>query len=224
MKRKKGSIILKILVGAVFVLALFMGVCEAMLDDISGGIVRLHVIANSDSAFDQAVKLKARDALLAESVRLSGEEEIDLTFVQTHRAELTNAVNRILEESGCAYRASIVTGRFSFPTKSYENITLPKGEYDAVRVILGTGSGENWWCVMYPPLCFTESAKGALTEESEEKLSGTMSDAGYALISDETPKLKPAFKAVELWQSFKEKVREKFPRPNKSGKRMVKAG
>lgn len=224
MKRKKGGIILKIFIGVLFIFVAFMGICEAIFTDISGGIVRLHVIANSDSTFDQEVKLKARDALLKESVRLSGEEEIDLAFVQTHREKLTRVVNHVLEENGCAYRANIVTGRFSFPTKAYENITLPKGEYDAVRVILGAGSGENWWCVMYPPLCFTESAKGAMTKENEEKLSDAMSDAGYALISDETPNIRPAFKAVELWQGFKEKIAKAFPRQNKSGKRMVKVG
>lgn len=224
MKRKKGTVILKIFGGLILAFTLFMGICEAISEDISDGIVRLHVIANSNSEFDQTVKLKARDALLQESARLSGEEEIDLAFAEHYRTELTAAVNAVLKENGCDYTCSLVTGRFSFPTKSYENITLPKGEYDAVRVILGTGSGENWWCVMYPPLCFTESARGSISEENEAKLSDAMSETGYAMISGEEPELKPAFKAVELWHDFKETVAEKFGRRNKSGKRMVRAG
>lgn len=185
---------------------MLMGICEAISDDISSGIVRLHIVANSDSELDQSVKLAVRDRLLLVAEELAGTSEIDLDFAKRHKAELLKAADSVLKEKGCAYSCTIETGNFHFPTKAYENITLPEGNYDAVRVILGTGGGQNWWCVMYPPLCFTDSAKGEISSENKEKLSEMMGSAEYSMISDENIQLKPVFKAVEIWQNVKEKA------------------
>ena len=212
MKRKTIS---KLFFAVFLVAVVFMGICEAILVDNSSGIVRLHVIANSDSEKDQTVKLAVRDALLSLSEELSGNSELSLAFADEHKAELTAAANAVLLEHGCNYSCEVVTGNFHFPTKSYENITLPEGDYDAVRVVLGTGSGQNWWCVMYPPLCFTDSAKGAVSDENKEKLSELMGSAEYQMISDENIQVKPAFKAVEIWQSLKEKASQTLDLSNK---------
>ncbi len=207
MKHKKGTYFLKIVVGFIISIALFMGICEAISEDISSGIVRLHVIANSNSAYDQRVKLLVRDAILEESARLAQSEDVTLSFIDTNRAQLIEAANAALEREGADYRCQIQTGRFSFPTKRYESVTLPAGDYDAVRVVLGAGDGENWWCVMYPPLCFQGASAGALNEDSEAVLSGNMSPQSYAMIKSEAPRLRPAFRALELWQALKERVR-----------------
>lgn len=203
MKKKKGHIFLKVLCIFVFCGVLLMGFCEAIAEDLSGNIVRLHVIANSNSNFDQEVKLLARDIILKEATALAQTETVTPELVETNKEALQEAVNQMLREKDVAYTCQIVTGRFSFPEKTYENITLPRGDYDAVRVILGEGKGENWWCVMYPPLCFTESAAGTA---SEELLGDILSPVTETVISEEHIKLKPALKAVELWRLLKKKT------------------
>ncbi len=202
MKQKKGHIFVKIICIIAFCAVAFMGFCEAISEDLSQNLVRIHVIANSDSDFDQRVKLLVRDCIIKEANTLTGENPLTLSFAKLHKSELEAVANRVLAEQRADYTCKVETGRFSFPTKIYENITLPQGDYDAVRVILGKGEGENWWCVMYPPLCFTESAKGMATEA----LSDSLSAMSGAVIDNEKIELKPAFKAVELWQAFKKKV------------------
>lgn len=203
MKSKKGGIFLKVLWVAVFCLVAFMGFCEAVSEDLTGSIVRIHVIANSNSAYDQNVKLAVRDIILKEANALSGSDSPSLSLVESRKAELENVVNAYLRGQGIDYTCSFLTGRFYFPAKSYENITLPQGEYDALRVVLGAGEGENWWCVMYPPLCFTDSAKGAV---AKEELQGVISPVSGAVISEEHITLKPALKCLDLWQAFKKKM------------------
>ena len=100
-------------------------------------------------------------------------------------------------------------GRFYFPTKTYENITLPAGDYDAVRILIGEGAGQNWWCVMYPPLCFTSETKGEMPQEELEKLRQSMSSENFDLIQNEEQLvIKPSFKIVELWQELKHRLQQ----------------
>ena len=103
---------------------------------------------------------------------------------------------------------AIITDDFYFPTKEYENITLPSGNYDAVKIVLGEGKGQNWWCVMYPPLCFSESSIGVADGKSQHILKESMGDISYEIISDESVKTVPAFKVVEMWQNLKEKIKK----------------
>ena len=183
MKRKTIS---KLFFAVFLVAVVFMGICEAISVDISSGIVRLHVIANSDSEKDQTVKLAVRDALLSLSEELSGNSELSLAFADEHKAELTAAANAVLLEHGCNYSCEVVTGNFHFPTKSYENITLPEGDYDAVRVVLGTGSGQNWWCVMYPNMCFQGSMYEVIDEKAETSLQEVLTQEEYDSIIEDS--------------------------------------
>ncbi len=199
MKRK---IISKLFLAVILVFVAFMSICEAVSENISDGIVRLHIIANSNLEKDQMVKLKVRDKITEYAKNY---ENIDVEFVNAHISEIKEIADNVLAENGFLYESKVYTGKFNFPTKTYENITLPKGEYDAVKIVLGEGGGENWWCVMFPPLCFTENAKGKLSESDEQKLKRTMSDAEYEIISNEKIEFKPAFRALELWAEFKEK-------------------
>ncbi len=202
----KRGVFLKLFAVVLLCIVALVGVCEAVLKEVSGGIVRLHVIANSDSPQDQAVKLLVRDEVLRVSRELSGGAVMGLSFAELHQDLLTDAANHVLEENNCDYTCRIETGNFSFPTRKYESLTLPAGNYDAVRIILGGGNGQNWWCVMYPPLCFTEHAAGALSSEQQAQLSNAMGEAGYRLVSDESIVLEPAFKALEIWQSIKKRL------------------
>lgn len=121
-------------------------------------LVRLHVSANSESLHDQQVKMRVRDELLAylepQLVGVAGREEAIAT-IKTQLGQLTAIAANCLQQQGEEYGASLQVGEFNFPAKHYGPFTLPAGRYQALNVTLGTGSGRNWWCVVFPPLCLT---------------------------------------------------------------------
>lgn len=168
---------------------------EAISKDLSSGIVRLHILANSDSAEDQNLKLKVRDKLLAES-----KNKPNLLT----DAEIEAICETEIKENGYDYAVTVQRGRFAFPRKTYDNLTLPAGTYNAVRVLIGDGEGQNWWCVMYPPLCFTGSTGGSLDADALNTLQHTISPESYAMVTEGNAiTVKPSFKLVELWNELK---------------------
>ena len=205
----KRGIFFKVFVAVLLSMLALLGVCEAISKEVSGGIVRLHVIANSNRQHDQAVKLLVRDEVLRVSKELSEGKAFGLSFAQLHEDLLIGAANHILKENNCDYTCRLETGNFFFPTRKYESLTLPAGNYDAVRIILGEGNGENWWCVMYPPLCFTQYATDALTKEQHQQLLHALGETGYRLATEESIVIKPAFKAVEIWENVKRRLTQK---------------
>jgi len=168
---------------------------ESVSRELAENIVRLHIIANSDSQEDQSLKLALRDRLLKESKStdtLLTDEEI-LLHCQDE-----------VEAQGYDYPVSLQRGYFNFPKKRYDNLTLPAGNYNAVRIIIGNGQGENWWCVMYPPLCFTAETGGKLDDDDLASLQNALSPETYDLICEsDSITIKPSFKLVELWQQFR---------------------
>lgn len=132
-------------------------------------VFRLHVIANSDSAEDQAAKLRVRDAILAyERARMEDAETAEEARARLMEdgAGLLFAAERALAECGMDYGASLEIGTFPFPQREYGAEVYPAGEYAALRVVLGAGKGQNWWCVMFPPLCILELPGGEMTMRS----------------------------------------------------------
>ncbi|MGE5592527.1 MAG: stage II sporulation protein R [Betaproteobacteria bacterium] len=125
-------------------------------------LIRLHVVANSDSEDDQALKLEVRDAILARARTLLGsvktKEEAWQVLLEKAGELQAAAIDRI-RASGKPYGACVEMGTFAFPERTYGPITVPSGDYDAVRVVLGEGKGQNWWCVLFPPLCFIQVDK-----------------------------------------------------------------
>ena len=204
MKRK---IFLRCIIGIFLLAVLSIGVAEHIQGDVAKGIVRLHIVANSDSAVDQKIKLAVRDAIIKESKKIFP-DGIKKDIENKDKEALLHIAEDTLEKKGVYYDVAIIADNFYFPTKEYENITLPAGNYDAIKVVLGEGKGKNWWCVMYPPLCFTESAIGVADDESEGILKASMSEFSYEMISEENIKTVPAFKVVEMWQNLKEKIRK----------------
>ena len=139
------------LIAALLLTVSWANASEGVSRELKENIVRLHIIANSNTPEDQGLKLSVRDRLLKEAKNnpsLLTDEEI-----------LTVCRNEI-EKQGYHYPISLQRGFFDFPQKSYDNLTLPAGNYNAVRIVIGEGLGENWWCVMYPPLCFTAETQG----------------------------------------------------------------
>jgi len=203
MKRK---IFLRVLICAFLIVVLIAGICEQLQEGIAAGVVRLHIIANSDSERDQKIKLLVRDEIIR-TQREIFDDDIKKELNEEEKEKILKCVHEVLFNSGTAYDAKIETGNFYFPVKEYENITLPAGNYDAVRVVLGEGKGENWWCVMYPPLCFTDSAVGSVSRENMNLLKNSMGKVEYEIISGEKIKTVPALKIFELWQELKENVK-----------------
>lgn len=130
------------------------------------GLIRLHIIANSDSPADQAVKYKVRDAVTAYlAPRLEGvaSPAAARQIVADNRSQLLAVARQTLDANGASYPASLEIGYFDFPLRTYGSLVLPPGRYEAVRILLGDAAGQNWWCVLFPPLCFIDAATAVAT-------------------------------------------------------------
>ena len=172
--------------------------------DLQNNIVRLHIIANSDSDEDQAVKLRIRDTILREEgERVLAQNKQDcIQKIKNDLPRIEEIANRVLAENGFHYSAKAVYGKFDFPKKEYKNITLPCGEYYGVRIILGNGEGHNWWCVMYPPVCMMSDSEAALSEKSKKVLKENLRGETYDVITGENIEVK--FRVVEAVQEIKQ--------------------
>lgn len=161
---------------------------------LSEKLVRLHVVANSDSDGDQAVKLEVRDAVLAETSRLLEGASDPVKTLRAGLSEIETAANKTLAQAGCAERAEVTLRRELFPTREYETFSLPAGTYTALRVTIGEGRGHNWWCVVYPSLCLSASADEFEAAAEAAGLSG----GEIRLITGESEGYVLKFKALEL--------------------------
>ena len=176
---------------------------KAVSTDLSNSVFRLHVIANSNSNEDQLLKYKVRDSLLNYMNNIcsnckSKEDAINLVSCNLDNFKMV-AENTIKNE-GYDYNVNIEIGNFKFPTKHYGDISLPAGYYDALKVEIGRAEGRNWWCVMFPSLCFVDLNSGIVPEDSKEELKNVLSDEEFALISDNSNStLKFKFKLLELF-------------------------
>ena len=166
---------------------------DSAAEDLQENVMRLHIIANSDSDADQAVKLRVRDAILEKA----SENKIADT------KDFEEIAKDTLRENGFTYTAKAETGEFYFPEKSYKDMTFPAGEYKGLRVVLGAGEGKNWWCVMNPPLCFSEDIDGAMSEEGQMELKNALNSETYEII---TQKPEIRFKIVEIFGELKGKI------------------
>lgn len=177
----------------------FAGTCRGIRSD----VLRMHVIANSDSEEDQALKLRVRDAVLKE-----GKEIFDGSVTAADAEKLLKpAVTRLekvakaeIKKSGFDYPVKVIVGEEYFGTRTYENsVTLPAGRYEAVRVIIGSGEGHNWWCVMFPPMCLPAA-------EADASIDDVLSEEESKLVKS-NPKFEVRFKIVEWIEELKERFR-----------------
>jgi len=166
---------------AAMVLSLFVtAYSEGIENDLERNVLRLHIIANSDSEADQAIKLAVRDAVLSQPLPKSPAEAAQSA---AHTAE------EVLRSGGFDYGARGEYTKMYFPTKEYGPYTFPEGDYRAVRIILGSGEGHNWWCVLSPPVCMADGA------EADAMLKSSVSGETYEVVTGgRTVKLR----AVEL--------------------------
>ena len=172
-------------------------------NDLADKVVRLHVLANSDSEEDQVLKLQVRDVVLERATAIL-EESADRREAESRlRGELLEFERIAAEEiaaEGYDYPVTVELENTEFPTKEYDGFTLPAGEYLALRVIIGEGQGQNWWCVVFPPLCTAASA-----DIPASALAAGFSEEEVSLITEEDQGYVLKFKAVEWWETLKEK-------------------
>ena len=189
-----------------FVFVSSISYVDAVSKDISNAVFRLHVIANSDNKEDQELKYKVRDAVLQYMNNISSncnsKEEV-IKLAHQYEDEFYKIAKNVIEENGYNYDVKINIGNFEFPTKYYGDISLPAGYYDALRIEIGEAKGQNWWCVMFPPLCFVDVTSGVVPDESKEIMQDNLSSEEYSLISDnESQDIKFKFSLIEFFQNI----------------------
>ena len=205
MKNCKNFLIIFIL----FITYIFLSVfsySNAVSENLSNSVFRLHVIANSNSKADQNLKYLVRDELIKYMNSISKDitsKEEAINIAKKNKDNFYNIAKKVILDNGFNYDVNIEIGNFSFPTKSYGDISLPAGFYDALKVEIGNASGQNWWCVMFPSLCFVDISEGIVPEESKENLQNTLEEENYNLISSDKFEFKLKFKLVELFENAK---------------------
>ncbi len=192
-------------------LALLLGLCAAMLwgawsmqrqDALAQKMIRLHVIANSDSDADQALKLEVRDRVLDFTTTVL-QRSADMEDAQVRlREELTrieDIAQREIAAQGYDYPVTAQLASTEFPLKEYDGFSLPAGEYMALRLVIGEGEGQNWWCVVYPPLC-----TAAATDMHRTAVAAGLTDDDVSLITEEDAGYVLRFRSVELWEQLRQ--------------------
>ncbi|MGB9679050.1 MAG: stage II sporulation protein R [Thermoanaerobacteraceae bacterium] len=181
---------------------------EAAKEDISRKLIRFHVIANSDSEEDQELKLKVRDAVIFEmNKRFEKIDDIDKSeeMIKTNLEEIQKIAQEVVYKHGKDYKVKALYGWFNFPTKYYGSVALPAGKYKALRIVIGNGEGKNWWCVMFPPLCFIDITHGITDSKTKEEMAKFLTKDEINLIETDKPEMR--FKIVEIFERYYNKVK-----------------
>ena len=191
-----------------FLLFIYTTICalsyaQNISTDIANNVFRLHVIANSDSTEDQDLKYKVRDNLLSymnEICKDCKTKQEAISLVEENKENFKQIALDTIKNEGYSYDVNIKIGNFEFPTKNYGDISLPAGFYDALRVEIGEAKGQNWWCVMFPPLCFVDVSSGVVPEDSKELLENNLSEEEFALVSESSDsEIQFKFKLLEFF-------------------------
>lgn len=205
-KKVKYSILILFLLFLYITISAFSYV-NAVSNDLANSVFRLHVIANSDSEEDQNLKYIVRDNVLKymnEICKDVDSKEEAIQIAQNHKEEFRSIALATIKDNGYNYDVSVEIGNFSFPTKTYGDISLPSGYYDALRIKIGEANGKNWWCVMFPPLCFVDVSSGVVPDNSKEIMKKDLSNEEFSLISNEdSAEISFKFKLVEMLQNAK---------------------
>ena len=167
-------------------------------------VVRLHVLAHSDSEADQALKLTVRDAILAATAPLvegcTSQEEA-ISVLELHLEELEAAAAKVIAAEGYDYPVTVLLGEEDYPTRTYESCAFPAGTYVSLRVLIGDAAGQNWWCCLFPPLCL--SAATAKEENEDAFIQVGLTKDQYGIITETgKTKYKVRFKILEVMEEL----------------------
>lgn len=186
-------------------------------DEVKDSLIRFHVIANSDSDNDQQLKIKVKNKIIDYLYPyLNSSQSLDESrqIIKDKMQEVKKISEEVIKENNYNYNVQVQLSRENFPDKSYGNITLPQGNYEAFRIIIGNGQGKNWWCVMFPPLCFVDESKAQVEYDKTENIiksngnNFNLEAKTYSNEGDEGDKLndenniKIKFKTVEIFQQL----------------------
>lgn len=199
-----GKIRISIAVG--IVTAVIFSICSfaKTSEEIRSDVLRLHVIANSDSSVDQNLKLRLRDYILEEGEDIfdgSVNVENAVEKIVPKLSELEKSAETFVKNAGFDYDVKITLSNEYFTTRTYESVTLPAGKYLALRVVIGSGEGHNWWCVMFPPMCVPAADK-------KDEIENVFTDKEIKLVESK-PKYEPRFKVVEIYEQIRETISER---------------
>ena len=183
---------------------------------IANEVVRFHVLANGDADFDQELKLKVRDAVLEnfrEELSTSKSREETKQMLEGRLDEIVLCAKEVVQAEKYDYEVSARLAKAYFPSKTYGDVTFPAGEYEALRIEIGEAVGQNWWCVMYPPLCFVDVTKGEIPEEDKSELKNILTEDEYDIVLSKAGKdisVKIKFKIVEWWQERTNRIEQEL--------------
>ena len=197
---------IKISVTVGIVVAILFSICSLAKtsEEIRSDVLRLHVIANSDTSVDQNLKLRLRDYILQEGKDIfNGSVNVEnaVEKIEPVLPELEKSAKAFVNQAGFDYDVKISLSKEYFTTRTYETVTLPAGKYLALRVVIGSGEGHNWWCVMFPPMCVPAADK-------KDEIENVFSEKEIKLVESK-PKYEPRFKVVEIYEQLKEIISEK---------------
>ncbi len=193
----KKRIKLSLLCGLICAILLSMTQFNVLCEDLRQNVLRLHIIANSDSVADQQLKLKIRDEILKET----GQTFVGVTDLETAQknteknlSKFEDIANRVIKENGFSYKAKASLGDAFFETRHYDTFSLPAGNYRSLIIQLGKGEGKNWWCVVFPAVCVPAAVDGNLRDSVSEN---------SAQIAEQSDRYIVKFKAVEIYEKIK---------------------
>lgn len=203
------SILVVVLITSTFVIIKEVNKIEACTYDYKDKLIRFHVIANSDSDKDQKLKLKVRDEVISylqPKLENSNSIEESEKIIKNEYKTLENISKKVISKNGYNYIVKVGLEYSNFPAKQYSSVVLPAGKYKALRIIIGEGKGKNWWCVMFPPLCFIDDQNGIIDEKTDKKLKEVLTEEEYDLImaknKSEVKNLEFKFKITEVFQNI----------------------
>ncbi|WP_250277666.1 stage II sporulation protein R [[Clostridium] colinum] len=210
LKKEKNIILLSVFIGT-FITLIFMLATKSYSYSVQKGIadevIRLHVLANSDEMYDQQLKIKVKDGIvkmLETQLHNSVSKDETRIILLQNLDNIEKRAKEIIKENGYDYEVSAKITFDNFPTKQYADVVLPAGEYEALKIEIGEAKGQNWWCVMFPPLCFVDASVKEVPKKDKEILKGVLTDTEYDIVTkaknEKDIPVKIKFKIVEMWQ------------------------
>lgn len=199
-----GVLVFSLLIGATLEKRQATNEDNEIIENISGKLIRFHVLANSNTDVDQELKMKVKDEVLKYiSPMLEKSESLEESreILKKEDNNIINIAEEFIKKEGFNYSVETTLTRENFPVKEYGNIVLPQGEYEAYRILIGNGQGENWWCVMFPPLCFVDITKGQVSyDKTDKQMKEILSEKEFKVVNKKENEVKFELKVFDLFK------------------------